>query len=161
MSKERKRKVRQVTETTVLDTSTGEMTKHESSTVRFMDSEPPYVKLYIEDISKLYDIPSAGKDLIYALLQRMDYQGYISLSKAYKELICKEIGVQDKTIRNTLTNLIKKGVIKNIGKGLYEMNPDLFARGTWSDIQKRREKFRLIIDYTIAGERKVSGDAID
>ncbi len=161
MRQERKRKVRHVREHTEIDQNTGEIKKYESTTVSVADTEPPYVKLYIEDISKLYDLPASGKDLIYALIRIMDYRGYISLNKAYKDIICKEIGIQDKTFRNTISKLIKKEVLKLIGKGLYEMNPNLFAKGTWQEIQKRRNNFRLIIDYSYDGDRKINGEVAD
>jgi hypothetical protein len=45
--------------------------------------------------------------------------------------------------------------------GLYELNPDYFAKGKWREIRERRKAFYTTITYTPDGQRTVKTDLID
>jgi hypothetical protein len=52
----------------------GETVHNESVSVKRIDGEPPYVKLYLDDISRLYELQSESKNLLLELLSRMDFE---------------------------------------------------------------------------------------
>ncbi len=127
--------------------TTGEVTTEENTNVIKIPREPAYVKMYIDDIGKLLELTSGCRSLLYCLIKKMDYEGVITLTKSSRDRLAEQIGVKETAIRNQITQLCHKGILRRIGTGEYEANPNLFARGDWSDIYKRRKSFKLTISY--------------
>ena len=51
--------------------------------------------------------------------------------------------------------MIKAEVISRVGdagSGIYMLNPNLFARGKWSDIYQQRKSFKMTITYKDDGK---------
>jgi len=119
--------------------------------------EPEFVKVYLQDITKLLNLPSTCKDITYGLLQIMGYDGIIRLTLPTKIRICEQLKIKETVFKNYLTLLIKQGIIRRLGRCEYEMDPKLFAKGQWKDIFKRREAFELTITYGKNGERELNG----
>ena len=126
---------------------TGEITTEEITNVVKIPKEPPYVKMYIDDLAKILELTSGCRSLLYFLIKKMDYEGIITLTKSSRDRLAEQVGVKETAIRNQITQLCQKGILKRIGTGEFEANPNLFARGDWSDIHKRRKSFRLTIKY--------------
>lgn len=145
---------------TAVDHETGEVTRSEHSKVINLPQEPPYVKMYIDDLGRLLDVPAGPRTVLYQLVRRLDYDGFISLTPAARKRIAEacEIGVP--TMSNYLTSLVQSKILKHVGRGEYEMNPHLFAKGDWKDISKRRQDFELSISYSADGKRVVNGKAV-
>ena len=133
-----------ISETSVYDNETGEMTKLVNTASYTIEDEPPYVKLYIADILYLKDMPRRYEALTLALLKRVSYAGdadglCVSLSKYMKQQICKEIGWKNTiSIDNAVQVLIKGEIIHRVARGVYRFNPYLFGRGNWADVKKLR-----------------------
>ena len=127
--------------------STGEVKTEEITNVVKIPKEPPYVKMYIDDLAKILELTSGCRSLLYFLIKKMDYEGIITLTKSSRDRLAQQIGVKETAIRNQITQLCQKGILKRIGTGEFEANPNLFARGDWSDIHKRRKNFKLTIRY--------------
>ena len=127
--------------------STGEVKTEEITNVVKIPKEPPYVKMYIDDLAKILELTSGCRSLLYFLIKKMDYEGIITLTKSSRDRLAEQIGVKETAIRNQITQLCQKGILKRIGTGEFEANPNLFARGDWSDIHKRRKNFKLTIRY--------------
>ena len=130
-----------------------ETVEHSSLKVLRFDREPDYVKLYINDISKILNLPDSVQPLIIQLAKSMTYDGFVYMTKSSRERIGKNLGINEKTIRNRLTFLCSSGILKRVGNAEYEMNPNLFAKGDWPTIYKRRQEFELCIRYKENGER--------
>ena len=143
-----------------IDFETGKITKEKSTNVVRIPREPPYIKLYIDDLAKLLELTSGCRSLLYGLVKKMDYEGIITLTKSSRERLAEQIGVKEKAVRNQITTLCKKGILRRIGTGEYEANPHLFAKGDWAEINKRRKKFKLTINYN-GSSREFNGEALD
>lgn len=154
------RRVLNQIERTIVDIGTGEVMQTDNIIEYRVPKEPPYVKLYIDDISKLVGLSNGSNAVLMELVRRMNYEdGIVTITKPGRARIAERTGLSDGTIKNKLSELVKVGIMTSHGCGEYEMNPNLFARGDWSDIYKRRNNFRMQIDY-IDGERKISGSII-
>lgn len=153
-------KILQLEQRIEIDHETGQVSRETNSRVLRLPQEPPYVKMYIDDIGKLLDVPAGPRMVLYQLVRRLDYEGFISLTPAARERVAKacEIGVP--TMSNYLTLLCKSGILRHVGRGEYEMNPSLFAKGDWKDISRRRQAFELSIAYTADGKRELKGRVI-
>jgi len=117
--------------------------------------------MYLEDISKLFDVPAGPRVVLYQLVKKMDYEGFISLTPAARKRIAESCNLSVGAFNNYLTDLCKVSILRNIGRGEYEVNPHIFAKGDWKDISKRRQSFQLSVIYDKSGKRTITGKFID
>lgn len=153
-------KIVQISERMMINDS-GEILQEERSRVINLPSEPPFIKMYLEDISKLLDVPAGPRVVLYQLVKKMDYDGFISLTPAARKRIALTCSLSVGAFNNYLTDLCKATILRNVGRGEYEVNPHLFAKGEWKDISKRRQSFQLSVIYDKSGKRTISGKFID
>ncbi len=144
----------QITRTEV-DHETGETLKETvNETLRFSE-EPQFVKLYLQDILYLSDMPKRYDKVLYELIKRAQWanadQGMtITLSSGSKRLIAKTLKLNGiSLISNALTDFVKAKILKRIETGVYALNPNLFGKGDWQDIAK----LRLDVDYDLSGKK--------
>jgi hypothetical protein len=154
-------KLKQIVQQTVTETvdrSTGESHSRTVENISYMPTEPPYVKVYLDDIAKLYGLPKAGSSLLHCLLRKMDYDGIITLVSASKKRIADELNIKPQTVDNNIQALLKSDILKRSGRGEFMFNPMLFAKGEWKNIYKQRNKYvELTLTYSATGERTISG----
>lgn len=123
----------------------------------FKEGEPKYVKLYMEDISRLYQLTNSQINVLLSSLKLVEYgTNVMMLNKFNKNKISKETGLSDAVIRNSITKLTKINVFKRIDTGVYQLNPYIFGSGTWKDIKG----LRMTIDYTNEGKEVKSVEEI-
>lgn len=101
-------------------------------------TEPNYIKLYLDDILYLSDLPKGLNSTLYALLKRMSYGNQLVINAALKRQIANEIGLSVSSINNAITKFVKGRLLERIDTGLYLVNPHLFGKGEWKDIAKIR-----------------------
>ncbi|MGD1524656.1 hypothetical protein [Vibrio owensii] len=142
--------------TTVINDS-GEILESRETNVTRFPKEPPFVKLYVDDICCLLDIQKSLSDTLLILLRKVDYDGYITMSGRYRKEVCAQLQIKEKTLRNRLVELCKTGVLKHTDSNEYLTNPHIFARGEWAEIYRRQqeEDFTLTIKYTKEGKKVI------
>jgi len=101
--------------------------------------EPPYIKQYIEDITYLSHVPTAAP-VLDQLVRWMNYDNEIPISASVKRRIAEALGIKQRQIEYLIKDLVDANILARVDRGLYKANPYLFARGTWTDILKMREK---------------------
>lgn len=148
-----KKKVFKEVTTSSVNTETGEVNQVVNVKESFVSREPDYIKLYIEDLTKLNDLPKSTNDLLYSLLKRMNYDNEIILVVHNKKRIAKELNLKLNTIDQNLMKLTDKGILSRVATGVYIANPYIFGRGKWEDIRELRMK----ITYTSKG-RAIIGE---
>ncbi|WP_417216047.1 replication/maintenance protein RepL [Alcanivorax sp.] len=127
-------------EKTTIDKNTGEVLSEEKSKVVRIPSEPSFIKLYVEDISKLYNLPRGTDKLLFELLKHMSYEGQICLNSGMKRIISEKLNIQNtRTIDNNLSRFVKSNILDRVETGVYIANPNLFGKGSWADIYKLRK----------------------
>lgn len=147
-----------------VDYDTGEITMERNITTFSVEKEPEYVKLYIDDISRLKGIPEAENDVLHQLVANMSYNNIICTIKPLKMMMAQNIKKKDGTpqslsfIDKACSNLAKHGVIHRVARGVYMVDPELFAKGKWQDIKK----LRLMVEYDpSSGKRKLVSNVSD
>ena len=140
---------------------------HTTNTSYNLEQEPPYVKLYLDTILYLKDIPKGYNPVLLAILQRIPWANQnqeIAINAHIKRGIAKELKCSYSTVEHAMTDFVRGEVLQRVGLGTYQVNPHLFGRGEWKDIAK----LRLTIDFdangkTVMGEitRKKRKTAID
>lgn len=145
--KERKaifEKINQIT-----DISTGEVIREESDVVLPRESEPDFIKLYLDCVCTFNGLNKALSPILISLCNYMtwaddSHKGQIIFMNSYtKEQVANKLGVSVKRINQALTDIVKSDIFRKIeGKrGVYEVNPYIIARGKWNDIKKLRADF--------------------
>jgi hypothetical protein len=124
----------------ILDRETGEIKETQEKRVQTIkvDDEPNYVKLYLEDICQLNELPKTSSKLLNELLKLMDYKNRVLLPSGIKKEIANNLSLSVGTLNNDITKLIKKGIIKRESTGVYLLNPHYFGKGKWQDIKEIR-----------------------
>ena len=141
-------KIKQSVETSVLNEH-GEIVSKRANQTLSWGAEPSYIKLYLQDILYLSDMPKHHEKILFELLKRATYAGekdgmQIALNASVKKRIATELGIQNiRSINNALSDLVKGKVLYRVDTGLYNLNPYLFGKGDWQDISR----LRLEINY--------------
>ena len=136
-----------------VDTQTGEVLRSEENITKQYASEPPYIKLYLHDILFLSDLPKTHDKILLSLLRKAtwasaEYGMVVTLSAGMKRIMAKELDFKNvRTVNNALSDFVKADILKRLETGVYQLNPYLFGRGDWQDI----ENLRMTIDYTLEG----------
>ena len=141
-------KIKQSIETEVVDAQ-GNITSKRANRVLNWGAEPPFVKVYLQDVLYLSDLPKGHENILFELLRRGTYAGdqygmTVTLSSGSKQLIAKDLKISNiRSINNALTDLVKAKILTRVATGVYQFNPYLFGKGDWQDIAR----MRLEIDY--------------
>lgn len=141
-------KLNQSVETSVLNEN-GEIVSKRANKTLSWGAEPSYIKLYLQDVLYLSDMPKHHEKILFELLKRACYAGEkegmeICLNASLKKRIAKDLGIQNiRSINNALSDLVKGNILFRVDTGLYTLNPYLFGKGDWQDIAR----LRLEINY--------------
>lgn len=161
-------KIKQSVETSVLDERTGEMISKRANKTLSWGSEPSYVKLYLQDVLYLSDIPNKHTQVLYELLKRSTYAGdkdgmQVIVNSYVKNCIKENLEFKNiGSISNAITDLVKGKILYRVGTGAYNFNPYLFGKGDWQDIARLRlevnyddiqgKTFKTNVEYNINEE---------
>ena len=128
---------------TVLN-ETGKIVEQRRNMTLSWGEEPAYIKMYLQDIMYLHDMPKKYASLTSALLRRMTYAGEkdgmcVVLVPLLKKSICEEMGWERiSSLDNALQKLVSGKIIYRVDRGIYKFNPYLFGKGEWQDISRLR-----------------------
>lgn len=124
-----------------VDDMTGEVTSMSTVYVSAPQREPPYLKLYLDGLVGLRQVPLYCWPVLLWLLGRIPYangEQCFEFCTPMRKLAAGELGVKISQVNHAVSDLVKCGAILRSGRGLYRFNPEFFARGEWKDIQKLR-----------------------
>nr|WP_176703043.1 hypothetical protein [Aeromonas hydrophila] len=83
------------TRTTHLDHSTGEVLSTEDVIVARIPKEPAYVKMYIEDLSRIVGLSAGAQSVLYELAGKIDYEGIVTITKGTRNRIAERTGLKE------------------------------------------------------------------
>lgn len=141
--KKKKKKITHSQTTHIINEKTGEVLETTLTETYRVEKEPDFIKMYISDIARLNELPKGMDMILLALVRNMGYNNVIPAYKPIKKLICHDLGISLSYLNKAIDTFYKKGVFIRLDRGIYMADPELFARGSWSDIQK----LRLVIEY--------------
>jgi Firmicute plasmid replication protein (RepL) len=133
----------------IISEETGELLHHEHTQKRKLSREPDFIKLYLDDIMMLSQIPKQKSDILYLLLKKINYENEIVIIGSIKRQIADDLKCSIPTVDKSLSMLVEKNVLIRKDRGVYIANPKLFGRGKWEDI----EELRLSISYKRNGKQ--------
>ncbi|MBU4643223.1 replication/maintenance protein RepL [Bacillus toyonensis] len=124
----------------------GQITHQEEEKVINWGTEPNYIKVYLDTVLYLKDLPKGLNSILYAFLKRMSYGNQLVVNAALKRQIAKELGLSLSSINNAISKFVKGELLVREDTGLYKVNPHLFGKGDWKDIAKIR--LEVVFDST-------------
>ena len=91
----------------------------------------------------------------------MTYGNKLLINNHVKKEIQSQLNYKTtQSVANAISKFVKKDILKRIDTGTYQLNPNLFAMGAWTDIQKlRAEWLELKIRYDSDGKRHLSASS--
>lgn len=153
------RKITDTSLSTIINTnSDGVIVSEEtnfSNTIRIVEKAPPYMKLYLDDLSLMRQLSKMENLILHEIFKITQYNtNRVILNKFYREEIAKNLEIKDQTIRNAISKLTKLDLLIKQGTGVYILNPKNFGIGDWGSLKG----LRMTIEYTSEGkEVKVEG----
>jgi hypothetical protein len=154
-------KINQLHETNIFQVDEqGTITKEINQTTVSYDlgQEPPYIKMYLDTVLYLKDIPKGYNSVLLSILKRIPWANQnqeIAINAHIKRGIASELQCSYSTVEHAITDFVKGEVLLRVGTGTYQVNPHLFGRGEWKDIGK----LRLTIDFDANG-KTIMGEVI-
>lgn len=145
LNKPSTRKVNTLTE--FVDVDTGEVISTEKQIV--LSREPEFIKLYIDEVVKIYKLPKSNCDVLLVLFRHVNYENKIYLNSTLIKELSEELGIKTQSFRNSLSKLSKTDILHRVNTGVYLVNPKIAGRGKWKDI----EKLRLKVSYLFSKEQ--------
>ena len=111
----------------------------------YISKEPDFIKVYLDNILLINNLPSGIQKTLNVLLKRMAYDNVVVLNAYIKKEMAKELDFKTvQSLNNNINKLVKEGIMFRKGTGTYEMNPFLFGRGSWENIKKIR--FEIVFE---------------
>ena len=141
--------IKQSVETSVIDNKTGELVSKRANKTLSWGTEPSYIKLYLQDVLYLSDMPTKHSAILYELLKRSTYAGekdgmQVIINASLKRRIKDTLGFKNmSSINNAITDFVKGKILYRVDVGMYNFNPWLFGKGDWQDIAR----LRLEVNY--------------
>lgn len=123
---------------------------HEYSTCIYSKTkEPDYIKLYIDGIDVFNSMTKTTSSILMHILKTMTYANtdmgqVVEITAWRKKIIADSLDIKINTIDKTLMDLVKSNILKKIGRGIYQVNPNIFGKGEWKNINSLRENFNSI-----------------
>ena len=147
------RKVSESEVQSVIDANTGEvLEERKSSKMKYLEREPNYIKLYTDDIGRLFELPGSCSDVLAAIASHMAYKtNIIVLYGPIKKILMQELDMNLNTFNKAIDELYKKGMLIRLARACYMVDPELYGTGSWNDVKK----VRLSIEYNPDGTKKV------
>lgn len=140
--------IKQSVETSVINERGELVSKHANKTYSW-GAEPSYIKLYLQDVLYLSDMPTKHSAILYELLKRASYAGdkdgmQVIINASLKRRIKETLGFKNlSSVNNAITDFVKGKILYRADVGMYNFNPYLFGKGDWQDI----DRLRLEINY--------------
>lgn len=136
----------------VTDSRSGEIMETEQSTTSVLPREPDFVKMYVNDIGKMFDLTKSDDKVLFCITKHMTFSNLVYLVMPVKKMIMAELKMPLNTLNDSIRNLSDSGIMQRQAHGVYLINPNLFAKGKWEDIVK----IRMAIEYSSLGKKITS-----
>ena len=112
----------------------GELIDKRANKTLSWGAEPPFIKMYLNDIVYMSDLPKSYGSILYEMFKYMTYAGekdgmVIFINGYVKANIVQALSLKTtQSIDNAITKLVKGNILKRISRGTYRANPYLFER---------------------------------
>lgn len=154
----KKKRINQVITTDYVDEKSGALVA-QSSEVKSVsvETEPPFIKLYTQDIGRLYGLTESSNKVLMILAKYMTYKSnVVVLYGPIKDMMMSELGMNRNTFNKAIDTLYKSGFLIRKARACYVLDPTIFGTGSWADVRS----VRLSIEYHSDGTKAIKTDLV-
>lgn len=153
-----KKHINQVTTTDYVDGQTGELVGQGIEVKSLaVETEPKFVKLYTQDIGRLYGLTDSSNKVLMVLAKYMTYKSnVVVLYGPIKTMMMQELGMNRNTFNKAIDTLYKSGFLIRKARACYVLDPCIFGSGSWADVKA----VRLSIEYKQDGSKQIKTDLV-
>lgn len=136
-------------DTSIIDSSTGEILRQEYSTKRKTSSEPDYIKVYYQAMMAVNEISEIPLDFLLALSAQIGFANGDRIlfynNKTTRRAISDYCEIGDNMTAKYIKRSVEKGILFTTeDRGTYEVNPWLIAKGKWEHIKELQANFQFV-----------------
>lgn len=118
----------------------GKLKSHRKVSSYRSGDEDYFIKVYLDKIERLKMLTSAEVCILFVLCKYIDYKNIIHPTMAIKKKVMADTGYSYQTVKNSILNLNKKGMLIRQSMSTYLVNPEYIGKGGWSAISELRAK---------------------
>lgn len=137
--------------TNTVDTETGEIIEQTVESIKTVQKEPNFVKVYMDTVLTFKGIKNISTDFLLVLCHYITYandsktQMRVVINKMVKDEMEQALGVKSNMIEKYIRKCVQSGILfKTEYRATYIVNAFLFARGEWKNIKSLRTEFDYI-----------------
>ncbi|MHB0803751.1 replication/maintenance protein RepL [Bacillus thuringiensis] len=133
-------------ETTKIMNTNGEKVEETKTMILNYGKEPDYIKIYLDNIMFIAEIPGWVSRIMYELIKTVSYANkgqFIIVNAGYKRILAENLGIKPQSVTNAINDLVKKDILIRKESGVFLLNPQYFGKGEWKDIAKIRYEIEL------------------
>lgn len=136
-------------DTSIVDSSTGEILRQEHTTKRKTSSEPDYIKVYYQAMMAVNEISEIPLDFLLALSAQIGFANGDRIlfynNKTTRRAISDYCEIGDNMTAKYIKRSVEKGILFTTeDRGTYEVNPWLIAKGKWEHIKELQANFQFV-----------------
>lgn len=136
-------------DTSIIDSSTGEILRQEHATKRKTSSEPDYIKVYYQAMMAVNEISEIPLDFLLALSAQIGFANGDRIlfynNKTTRRAISDYCEIGDNMTAKYIKRSVEKGILFTTeDRGTYEVNPWLIAKGKWEHIKELQANFHFV-----------------
>ncbi|MGK0254749.1 MAG: hypothetical protein ACI9OE_002257 [Mariniflexile sp.] len=114
------------------------------------DSEPSYIKFYLQDTAKFNDLSKGAFKLLRELFKYIGYNhNRIYLNSTIRQSIADELNIKEQTLNNGLNELKNHQLLIHLDKNVYMGNTLYFGKGEWAKLKKHRKNIGIEVKKLI------------
>jgi len=136
-------------DTSIIDSSTGEILRQEHATKRKTSSEPDYIKVYYQAMMAVNEISEIPLDFLLALSAQIGFANGDRIlfynNKTTRRAISDYCEIGDNMTAKYIKRSVENGILFTTeDRGTYEVNPWLIAKGKWEHIKELQANFQFV-----------------
>jgi len=115
---------------------TGEIITRENRITK-SSKEDIFFMTFIESIGFMKNLSKTEIQTVFGLMKYVTFNdNEVVVNRLVKDRISELMNISLKSINNSITGLVRKQIIKRVGRGTYQLNPHIFGKGNIHAIRK-------------------------
>lgn len=148
-----------IQEVTQVETDDGNGNKrtHKKTLIRKREKvDTPFCLMMLKDLGRLYDLQDHQIKVFIKMVSNMDYDNVVRVSGYDRKEWPKDLRISYKTLSVAISKLKSAGLIRMLGAGAYQIDPEIFNMGTLDSGIEKSKKYNAFFKITyIDGPRGV------
>jgi hypothetical protein len=136
-------------DTSIVDSTTGEILRQEHAIKKKTSTEPDYIKVYYQAMMAVNEISEIPLNFLLALSAQIGFANGDKIlfynNKTTRRAISDYCGIGDNMTAKYIRRSVDKGILFSTqDRGTYEVNPWLIAKGKWEHIKELQANFQFV-----------------